>query len=182
MKAALFVVALLACAFAAAEPGRWTIDYAASRIAFTAEQAEAPFEGGFKTFEADVRFDPAALADSRADVQIDTGSVATSDKERDGILRGAGWFESEQFPRAHFTAKQFAKANDGYEARGELTIRAVTLPVVLHFTVKDAGGKLELHGEADLDRLAFQLGLGDWADPKWIGKTVHVAVTLVGSR
>jgi hypothetical protein len=31
------------------------------------------------------------------------------------------------------------------------------------------------HGGADLDRLAFQLGLGDWADPKWIGKTVHVA-------
>ena len=76
------------CASVAAEPGRWTIDYASSRIAFTAEQAEAPFDGSFKTFEADVRFDPAALADSRADVQIDTASVATSDKERDGILQG----------------------------------------------------------------------------------------------
>ena len=83
-----------------------TIDYAASRIAFTAEQAEAPFDGSFKTFEADVRFDPNALAESHADVQIDTASVATSDKERDGILRGAGWFESEQFPRAHFAAKE----------------------------------------------------------------------------
>jgi hypothetical protein len=58
MRAALFGVALLVCASVAAEPGRWTIDYASSRIAFTAEQAEAPFDGGFKTFEADVRFDP----------------------------------------------------------------------------------------------------------------------------
>jgi len=182
MKAQLFVIALFVSTSAAAEPNRWTIDYASSRIAFTAEQAEAPFDGAFKTFEADVRFDPAQLAGSSADVQIDTASVATSDKERDGILRGTGWFESEQFPRARFTAKQFAKANDGYEARGELTIRSVTLPAIFRFTLKDEGGRLELHGQADLDRLAFQLGLGDWADPKWIGKTVHVAVTLIGSR
>ena len=90
MKAQLFVIALFVSTLAAAEPNRWTIDYAASRIAFTAEQAEAPFDGGFKTFEADVRFDPAQLAGSSAEVQIDTASVATSDKERDGILRGTG--------------------------------------------------------------------------------------------
>ena len=182
MKSALFGIVLFVCASAAAEPSRWTIDYASSRIAFTAEQAEAPFDGSFKTFEADVRFDPAALAESHADVQIDTASVATSDKERDGILKGGGWFESEQFPRAHFVAKEFAKTSDGYEARGELTIRSVTLPVAFRFTLKETGGRLELHGVADLDRLAFQLGLGDWADPKWIGKTVHVAVTLIGTR
>jgi polyisoprenoid-binding protein YceI len=182
MKAALWILALAVGPLAAAEPARWNIDYASSRIAFTAEQAEAPFDGSFKTFEADVHFDPAALAESRADVQIDTASVATSDKERDGILRGAGWFESEQFPRAHFVAKTFAKAGDGYEARGELMIRSVTLPVVFRFTLKDAGGRIVLNGEAELDRLAFQMGLGDWADPKWIGKTVQVHVTLIGSR
>ena len=182
MKASLFALALLYCATVAAEPARWTIDYAASRIGFTAEQAEAPFEGAFKTFEADVRFDPNALAESRADVQIDTASVATSDKERDGILRGAGWFESEQFPKARFTAKEFVKTPTGFDAHGEVTIRSASVPVTLHFTLKDAGGHVELHGDADLDRFAFQLGLGDWADTKWIGKAVHVAVTLVGTR
>jgi polyisoprenoid-binding protein YceI len=182
MKASLLVVALLYCGAAAAEPARWTIDYAASRIEFTAEQAQAPFKGEFKTFEADVRFDPAALAQSSADVQVDTASVATSDKERDGILKGTGWFESEQFPKARFTAKEFVKTKDGYEAHGELAIRSAKAPVVLRFSWSDAGGRVELHGEADLDRFAFQLGLGDWADTKWIGKTVHVVVTLVGTR
>jgi polyisoprenoid-binding protein YceI len=182
MKTSLFVVGMLVCALAAAEPNRWTIDYASSRIAFTAEQAQAPFEGSFKTFEADVRFDPAALAQSSADVQIDTASVATSDNKRDGILRGEGWFEAEQFPKAHFTAKDFVKTPTGFDAHGELTIRSATVPVTFHFTLKDDGGHVELHGEADLDRFAFQLGLGDWADTKWIGKAVHVAVTLVGTR
>ena len=129
-----------------------------------------------------MRFDPEALAQSSADVQIDTASVATADKERDGILRGPGWFESEQFPRARFTAKEFVKTKDGFEAHGQLAIRSVTAPVIFRFTLNDAGGRLELQGNADLDRFAFQLGLGDWADTKWIGKTVHVAVTLVGHR
>lgn len=182
MNRLAFVLALIVSLPVAAEPGRWNIDYGASRIVFTAEQAEAPFEGAFKTFEANVQFDADALAGSSAEVSIDTGSVATADKERDGILKGPGWFESEQYPRAKFTAKEFVKTKDGYEARGELTIRTVSVPVTFRFTETETAGKIELHGEADLDRFAFNLGLGDWADTKWIGKSVHVAVTLVGTR
>ena len=182
MRVLATFAALICCTAAAGEPARWTIDYGASRIGFTAEQAEAPFDGAFETFEADVRFDPNALAGSSADVTVDTASVGTSDKERDGILRGAGWFECEQYPRAHFTAKEFVKTNDGYEAHGELAIRTVSVPVTFRFKLTDSGGKLELHGDADLDRFAFSLGLGDWADTKWIGKNVHVAVTLIGKR
>lgn len=182
MNRLIFILAAIVSLPAAAEPGRWTIDYGASRIAFTAEQAEAPFEGAFKTFEADVRFDPNALSDSTAEVSIDTGSVATADKERDGILKGAGWFESEQYPSANFTAKEFVKTKDGYEARGALTLRTTNVPVTLRFTETESSGKVELRGEADLDRFAFNLGLGDWADTKWIGKNVRVVVTLVGTR
>lgn len=182
MKLLSGIFALIVTLSAAAEPNRWTIDYGASRIGFTAEQAEAPFDGAFQTFAADLRFDPNAPADGNVDVSIDTGSVATLDKERDGILRGVGWFESEQYPRARFAARAFVKTKDGYEAHGELTIRTVNVPVTFRFTVTQAGGRLELHGDADLDRFAFSLGLGDWADTKWIGKNVHVVVTLVGMR
>jgi len=167
---------------AAAEPNRWTIDSGASRITFTAEQAGAAFDGSFKTFDANVRFDPNALAGSTAEVSIDTASVATADKERDGILTGEGWFESAKFPHAVFSAKEFVKTSAGYEAHGQLTIRSVSVPVTLRFTLTEAAGRVELHGETDLDRFAFSLGLGDWADTKWIGKSVHVSVTLVGSR
>ena len=81
-----------------------------------------------------MRFDPNALAASTADVSIDTGSVATADKERDGILKGAGWFEVEQYPHAKFTAKEFAKTKDGFEAHGELTLRTISVPVTFRFT------------------------------------------------
>jgi polyisoprenoid-binding protein YceI len=176
---------LLSCIWAsafAAEPARWAIDYSASKLGFTAEQAEAPFDGSFAKFDADVRFDPAALADSRAEVAIDTASVATANKDRDGILRGEGWFESSAFPAARFTAKEFVKTNDGFEARGELTIRTTAVPVAFAFTVKQDGNRVELNGKAQLDRLAFGLGTGEWADPKAIGTKVTVVVKLVGTR
>ena len=187
MKRALSVLSSFAfVAFAtfafAAEPARWNIDYAASKLGFTAEQEEASFDGTFAKFDADVHFDPAALADSRADVTIDTASVSTANQRRDGYLKGDGWFESPAFPTAHFTAKEFVKTNDGFEAHGELTIRTTTVPVKFAFTVKQDGNRVELNGKADLDRLAFGLGTGDWSDPKAIGTRVTVVVKLVGTR
>jgi len=166
----------------AAEVGRWQIDYGASRLGFTAEQAGAKFQGEFKSFDADVHFDPNALGESSATVYVETGSVATSNDERDGILRGAGWFESEAFPRATFTAHEFTKTDTGFAARGELQMRASTVPITFQFTFKETGGNVELNGTAELDRIALGLGLGDWSDTKWIGQSVTVAVTLVGSR
>ena len=182
MKALAVLFAAICCQGAAAEPNRWAIDYSASRLGFTAEQAEASFDGAFTKYDADVRFDPNALADSRVEVLIDTASVATLDKERDGILRGTGWFEVESFPQAHFAAKEFVRTAAGFEARGELGIRAATVPVVFRFTLTEKDGRIELHGTADLDRFAFGLGLGDWADTKWIGRNVQVVVTLIATH
>jgi polyisoprenoid-binding protein YceI len=182
VKALSVIIALICCASAAAEPDRWTIDYGASRLGFTAEQAQAPFDGTFARFDADVRFDPGALNESRVKVSIDTASIATANKERDDILKGTGWFESDTFAQAEFSAREFLRTADGFEARGELRIRTVTAPTVVHFTMTETDGRLELHGTADLDRFAFGLGLGDWADTKWVGQSVHVVVTLIGSR
>jgi polyisoprenoid-binding protein YceI len=167
---------------AAAEIGRWQIDYGASRLGFTAEQAGAEFDGAFETFDADVRFDPAALGQSRATVFIDTASVNTSDKERDGILRGAGWFEVEAFPRAQFAASTFVATDAGFAATGELTIRGASVPVTFQFSLTEHDGRVELTGTASLDRFALGLGLGDWADTEWVGQNVRVNVTLVGTR
>ena len=182
MKCIALIVLCCTVMPVAAETGRWQVDYGASHLGFTAEQAGAKFKGEFKSFDADVRFDPNALGDSSATVSVATGSVATANDERDGILRGTGWFESEKFPHATFSAHNFAKTDTGFVAKGELEIRTVRVPVTFQFTLTQSGSRVELTGTAKLDRLALGLGLGDWADTKWIGKDVDVTVTLVGSR
>jgi polyisoprenoid-binding protein YceI len=158
-----------------AEPRAWEIDYGASRLEFVAEQAGAAFRGRFERFTADIRFDPEALDASAAVVRIDTASVATFDAERDGILTGDGWFESARFPEARFEVARFEPLDGGFRAEGTLTIRDVQVPVTFDFEPTPAG----LRGHAVLDRLAFGLGAGEWADPQWIGHSVGVEVEIV---
>jgi polyisoprenoid-binding protein YceI len=179
MKMRLLLV-LLGSAAAAADVGSWQIDPGASRLTFTAEQAGASFDGRFASFDADVRFDPKHLSESRASVAIDTASVDTANGERDGILTGDGWFESKQYPHAEFVADDFAATDGGFVAHGKLTIRNATVPVDFSFTVQRQGHRSVLEGNADLDRFAFKLGLGDWANTDWVGRYVHVKVVLVG--
>jgi len=172
----LIALVLLAAATPAwsAEPPAWSIDYAKSRISFVAEQAGAKFPGRFERFEADVHFDPKALANSFAVVRVATSSVATDDADRDSILRGDGWFESDKHDDARFEARAFEAVASGYRAQGALTIGEKSMPVVFEFQLTDLG----LVGSCDLDRLSLGLGLGDWADEKWIGRRVHVDVVV----
>jgi polyisoprenoid-binding protein YceI len=159
-------------------PPAWPIDYAKSRIGFVAEQAGAKFPGRFEHFEADVHFDPKTLAESYAVVRVATASVMTEDGERDSILRGEGWFESDKHADARFEARGFEATANGYRAKGTLTVGDKSTPVQFDFHVTDAG----LVGGCDLDRLSLGLGLGDWADEKMIGRQVHVDVVVVKSR
>ena len=120
------------------------------------------------------------MSESHASVEIDTASVDTANGERDGILKGSGWFESKQYPHAEFVADDFSATDGGFVAHGKLTIRNATVPVDFSFTVKRQGDRNVLEGSADLDRFAFELGLGDWANTDWVGRYVHVKVVLVG--
>ena len=165
----------------AADAPRWTIDYTKSRMTFTAEQAGASFEGAFTKFTADVRFAGDALQSSQAVVTVPTAAVDSQNEERDGYLRGEGWFESAAFPNVVWKSERFeALGGDRYRALGKMTVRDGTFDVAVEFAVKQAGRDATLDGTAKLDRLALGLGLGDWANTEWVGKDVLLRVTLVG--
>jgi polyisoprenoid-binding protein YceI len=166
----------------AATPEPWQIDSAASRLEFVAEQAGARFRGRFQVFTVDVRFAAERLAESRAVVVIDMTSATTFDDERDAVMRGDGWFETTRFPEARFEADRFVSTPDGFAADGRLTLRGEAHPVRFMFTVSaDENGK-RLEGRAVLNRLDLGLGLGEWADPAWIGIEVAVETVLVATR
>jgi polyisoprenoid-binding protein YceI len=159
---------------------RWEIDHAASRLAFTAEQAGAEFEGTFEEFEADVRFSPDAIASSHALVRVTAASAETQNEERDGYLRGDGWFEADEYPDVVWEAERFeALGDDRYRAIGNLRVRDLTVEVPFDFEVERNGASIVLEGTTKLDRLALGLGLGDWANTEWVGKDVVVNVKLV---
>ena len=166
----------------------WLVDKNQSSITFTGTQMGKKFEGVFKNFDAEISFDPEAPRGSHVKVTIDTASADTQDTERDGIIKDTLWFDVKNFPIATYESEQFSKTNaTDFVAEGTLTIRDVTLPVNLPFTLditedKDSGNKTaRMTAHVSLNRSLFKLGQKDWADPKSVANNVDVAITVVAT-
>jgi polyisoprenoid-binding protein YceI len=151
---------------------------AASRLEFTGVQAGAPFTGVFHQFTAAVDFDPAALATARIEVTIDMNSVDSGDKDRDGTIRGADIFDVAHFPTAHYLTRSVTRTATGFSAVGALTLRGVTKDVPIEFKFASGAAGATLSGTAELKRLDFGVGRGDWKNTDWVADAVKVAFSL----
>lgn len=174
LGALALVVAL--CPAAHAEPRQ--ADQSNGRLEFSAIQAGATFTGAFTRFRVALDLDPADPASGRLDVTVEIASIDTQDPERDEVLRGADFFQAEKHPQAVFHAGRFERAGDGWRAPGDLTIRGVTRPVPVVFTLAPGAGAPVMKGSASLRRLAFGLGQGEWASTEWVGNEVEVRFEL----
>jgi polyisoprenoid-binding protein YceI len=176
----LVVAWFLAAAAPTAFAADWQLDPAQSRLSFSATQQKAEFEGVFKEFTADIRFDPDNLDDFRIDAVIQLGSVDTQYRDRDQYIVEPEWFHVAKWPEAAYRAEKVRAADDGWVAEGTLTLKGVTLPVELafQFAEDESGYAATFTGTAALNRLDFQVGTKDWADTSWVGNRVGVSVDL----
>lgn len=158
-------------------PSSWQIDYSKSHIRFTAEQAGADFDGEWREWCADLRFDPERLESSSFDVSVNVASVDTLDKERDETLQEPEWFDGTNHPQVFYRAREFSSAsNASFAAAGEIAVKGLTTPAEFRFDVDRRGNRIVLDGAATLDRLRMRVGTGEWEDTAWIGQFVDVAV------
>lgn len=175
------VLLLILTAGNALAAAAWRTDAADSQLVFRAMQAGAEFEGRFKRFTPEIRFDPADLAGSRFLVEIDTRSADTQDGDRDAALASGDFFATDRWPTARFETTAFAAKGAGkFEARGRLTIRDVTRDVLLPFTFTPAadGQHAALAGGTTIRRLDFGVGQGEWTDTTWVGNEVKIRFEL----
>ena len=159
------------------------MDKAHSRLGFTATVGGQAVPGEFKRWDAQIAFDPANLAASKVSVTIDPASALTGDKTRDEALPTPDWFGVKAFPKAVFTTRSIAAAGPGrYVAAGDLTIRNVTKPVSLPFTLAITGATAKMAGALTLDRGLFSLGQGQFKDTGLVAGAVKVEVSLQAVR
>jgi polyisoprenoid-binding protein YceI len=161
----------------------WKIDKAASRVGFTGATNGQAFKGGFRKWDAFIRFDPKRLDDSRVNVLIDTASAFTGDPSRDQALPTADWLAVSTFPRAIFSADTFKALGGGrYQAIGTLAIRNVRRPVVLPFTLAMKDDKAVMHGVLTIDRTTFGVGQGQFATGDTVATAVKIEVSVSATR
>jgi polyisoprenoid-binding protein YceI len=167
---------------AAAAAPHYTLDQSKSTLEFTFSQAGAQNKGRFGHFTVSFDFSPEELAAGHLEVQVDTTSVDTGDKDRDDTLKSAEMFSVQKFPQAHFSATQVVKTATGFEAQGKLTIRDVTRDTRLPFTFRTAteqGASVGyMAGKVTIKRLDFGVGQGEWKDTDQVGNDVVVSFSL----
>ena len=179
-------LAALAMPTAAAAPGAtaaaWTVAKAASSLRFEGVAQDEAFSGSFGKWDATIHFDPANLGASQAIVTIDTASGGTGDPDKDGPLKDENWLATAMFPTATFKSDTISSTGPGaYVAEGTLTIRGVSQPVSLPFTLAIDGDNAKMQGSVTLDRNLFKIGAGAWQDHS-VDPSVTVKVDLVAKR
>jgi len=168
-----------------AEPAgvqHYVLDPAKSTLQFNFVQAGAANTGRFTRFPVTLDFSSASQAPSRLDVTIEMTSVDTGDGERDDTLKSDDLFAVAKFPQAHFTATQFNKTANGFEAAGKLTIRGVTRDARVPFTFRTAtenGVAVGyMSGKTTVKRLDYGVGQGDWKATDQVPNDVGVSYAL----
>ena len=164
---------------AVASAADYAVQPAASKLGFTGSFQGQSFDGTFGKWTAAISYDAAKLATSRFDVQVDLGSAKTGDKDRDGALPGADFFNTAKFPQAHFVTTGFHQNGAQVIADGNLTLRGVTKPVSLNITFTPQGSGATLDVSGSVKRLDFGVGGGDYADTSVIGADVKINAHLV---
>lgn len=177
-KAFVLACALLATPAAAAD---WILAPDSS-LKFAGIQTGAPFSGRFERFSAQISLDPDKLDQAKIAVEVDIASAATGDKQRDEAMPGKDWFDVAQFPKARFVSTAVRKTDKGFEAEGELSLRGVSKPVKIPFSLTIAGDAAEARGHVDLRRDLFGVGQGEWATGDWVALEVAVDFDLKARR
>lgn len=175
---------LAALAIAApASASNWAVVPAQSSLTFSAKWNGADIEGRFPKFTAAIAFDPAKLAEARVDAVIDLSAATTADKQVNGSLPGSDWFDVKKAPTARFQATSFTQVKPGqYLAKGTLTMRGLSVPVSLPFTLAINGNTAVMAGQTVLDRRSFKIGMESDAEGAWVGFPVPVKVKITAVR
>ena len=180
MRRTLILAAAL-LAGSAAHAADWKL-LPGGALTFTGSQAGAPFTGAFSKFDAAISLDPDALQNAKIVVTIDMASAGSGDKQRDSALPDKDWFDVANFPQAKFESHQVTRTGDGYDAAGDLTIRGVTKPIHLPFTLEIDGRTAHAKGHVDLKRDVFGVGQGEWASGDMVALDVAVDFDLKAER
>jgi polyisoprenoid-binding protein YceI len=170
-------VALFAFSLSAAAAG---VDYSKSEITFVSKQMNVPVQGRFKKFTAQIVFDPKKPAASKADIEVDLGSIDTGSADADAEVGKKAWFNTSAFPAAKFASSAVTQTGpDKYEARGKLSIKGIGEEIAAPFTVKRAGDAVTFEGGFTLKRLQFKIGEGAWSDTDTVADEVQVKFRIV---
>jgi len=145
-------------------------------------KASVALEGTFQKWDATVTFTSPDISTGVLDIKIQADSVNTGSGMKDGKLKSKDFFDVKENPTITFLSKKFVQTGpDTIEVQGDFTIRGVSKPETLTFTINGVGtGAGGIKGTMAFDRKEF--GMNSGIPFIKIADRVEVTVDLKGKR
>ncbi|MGC0374599.1 YceI family protein [Streptomyces sp. SAI-229] len=149
----------------AALTGEYTIDPAHSTLGFVARHAMVTnVKGSFQDFTGTLHLDGTDPAKSTATIDVVMDSIETGNADRDGHLKSADFFKTDEFPTMTFrTTGAEALGGDDYRITGDLSILGTTRPLTIDLefngAAKDPFGNERVGFEGKAEILRSEWGL-----------------------
>ena len=183
MSRFLFLIATLSLWTLPASATHWTVDRAKSHLGFAVRWSGELFAATFRSWSADIDFDPNDLAHSHIVATINLASESSDTPDNDDGLKGPEGFSVAQFPTARFETTGFVHKHDSsYVATGNLTLHGVTRHITLPFALTITGSSAHVAGQTQVLRSDFALGHGEWAAPSPIAQLVMIDLELTATK
>jgi len=161
-------------------PPVWTIQ-PGKRLGFSVSNGGAALNGTFSDWNGTIHFDPEhpETADIRINVALASGSLG--DATQDDMLQGGDFFASAANPTATWRSTSVRRTGPNrYSASGTLSLKGVSRPQSLNFTLSGDGLRRRVEGSASIDRGAFGVGSGDSASNLGSSVTLNFAFDAQG--
>jgi polyisoprenoid-binding protein YceI len=176
-----FIPSLAMLLLAAGQAGAQGLLIDKSEIRFVSKQLGVNVEGRFRKWKANIVFLPKDLAKSKAEFEIDLGSIDLASDESETEIKSPLWFDTAKFPVARFSSTSIRNVGgDKYEIAGKLTLKGLTKDVVVPIALKkDATGNSVAEGSFPLKRTDYKIGQGMWSDTDMVADDVVVRIRMV---
>ncbi|MFJ3308074.1 YceI family protein [Streptomyces sp. NPDC086549] len=149
----------------AALTGDYTIDPSHTTLGFVARHAMVTnVKGGFLDFSGSLHLNGSNPSKSTASLDVKMESIDTGNADRDGHLKSADFFTTDQHPTMTFrSTKAEIVGGDDYRITGDLTILGVTKPLTIDLefngAAKDPFGNERVGFEGKAEILRSEWGL-----------------------
>ncbi|MCC5981912.1 MAG: YceI family protein [Oceanicaulis sp.] len=142
----------------------WALDAGASSVRAETRVFGQAVTAEFAEFSAEITFDPEALENARISARVSTGSGAIANRDFQTALVSRDGLDPQNHEEALFVCEEIVATDDGYEARGTLTIKGESREAVLPFTVEINEGRAIAQGTLDVIRADYGVGGSAWAE------------------
>ena len=150
---------------------------APSTVSVTFKQMGVPVQADFKKVQAQITYNPDQPAASTAQFQIGIASFDLGSPEYNKEVLKAEWFDAARYPQATFSSSSIKVLSPTqWEATGKLTLKGKTQEIRVPVTLKTTPDAHQFESTLRIQRLAYQIGTGEWQDTSLVADEVVIKV------